>query len=136
MPYHLEYDSDVKNNLLEKRHVREKLLDRIDILGSADKLLLRMYLLDGYSYKQISAIAGVSESTVCKRFHKITERLLCGNVEVYFGNKNRFKRKEQLMLKDHLFDGLSQRKISQKRNVTRYRVRSVIEKFNLIKSVG
>lgn len=107
----------------------ELLKGRISILKGAEKLLMKMYFVDGYTMYQIAARAGVTEGTVSRRIKRISQRL-CGPLFcAFFENKKNFDTLERRVVRDFLREGLSQRKISAKRKLTRYRVRKAIDKL-------
>lgn len=128
----MDFDNDVKSNLIEKRAMREKLMSRMAMLDKSDRTILNMHLEKGYTYKQMSAMAGVSESTICRRVQRISQRLMSEKISLFYDNRHKFEANERHILKDHIRHGLSQRKISEKRNVTRYKIRKAIEKFETL----
>jgi len=130
----LNYAREVKDNLIRQRQNTDKLIERMKILNKADQVLLKMHLIDGYTYQQLSALAGVSVSTVHRRVHRISKRLMSDNIALFYENKDRFEPREKLIITDYLRDGLSQRKISQKRRITRYRVRKAMAKLESLKN--
>lgn len=121
-----------KQAINTKRANHNDLIERIKMLKGHDKILMRMYIQQGYTLNQLSRLAGVSQSTISRRIEKVRKRLTSGKIDIFFQNVDRFAPTERKILKDHLREGMSQRQISKKRKLTRYRVRKALDKFNSI----
>ena len=59
-------------------NMAELLANRAEILTGKDRDLVMMYLEKGCSMAPLARIAGVSESTIARRIHKLMARLLNG----------------------------------------------------------
>ena len=105
---------------------------RISFLKGPEKLLMKMHLNDGYKIQEIACCAGVCESTISRKIKKISQRLTSPLFCAFFENKDMFNTFERKVIKDFLREGLTQRKISEKRNTTRYYVRKAIEKLETL----
>lgn len=105
------------------------LRSRAKILDGKDRALMKMYLENGSSFRQIAKLAGVNEVTIARRVHKLTNRLIDGEYISFVRNRRHFNLQEQIIAKDHYIRGLSQKQIAEKRNTSVYRVRKVQKKI-------
>ena len=70
-----------ESSLAEKNVYRdriEQLGSRVSLLSGKDRLLMTMYLKNGNSFRQLAQLAGVSETNIARRIHKIIKRLTDG----------------------------------------------------------
>lgn len=121
----------IKNISMAIRNHRDTLRRGLGLLVGNDKQLMEMYFEKNYSVKDISELAGVCESTVARRIGKISDRLLQPGFIFFIRKGWKFDAAERKVLRDHLRDGLSQRKIAEKRNLSRYKVRKIISDFKI-----
>lgn len=119
----------IKNISVAIRNHRDALRRGLCLLVGNDKQLMEMYFNKNYSVKYISKLAGVCESTVSRRIGKITDRLLEPRFIFFIRKGWKFDAVERQVLRDYLRDGLSQRKIADKRKLSRYKVRKIITNF-------
>jgi transposase-like protein len=96
---------------------------RADILTGKDRALLKMYLENGSTISHMARLMGINEATVCRRIHRLTERLLDGEYITCLRNKHQLSRLEMNVARDYFLEGLSQNKIAIKRRTTVYMVR-------------
>jgi len=106
----------------EYRDRVEVLKNRASLLGGRDKALMRMYLENGNSFYQMAQLAGVNESTIARRIHKLVRRLIDGKYMACLRNREKFSKKEMKIAADYFLRGLSMRKIAAKRGWSYYSV--------------
>jgi len=114
----------------------DMLRSRVNLLGGKDKLLMKMYLENGNSFRQMARLAGVNETCIARRIYKVTERLLNGEYITCLRNRDKFSRDEMDIAKDYFLLGLSMRKISAKRHCSYYRVRETLKRFQELIKIG
>ncbi len=102
---------------------------RADLLEGTNKLLMTMYLENGNTFRQMAQLMGVSESTVKRQIHKLTERLIDGEYITCLRNREKFSKEELDIAKDYFLLGLSIKKIAIKRDLTYYAVRRTLKKI-------
>jgi len=102
---------------------------RLDLLKGKDKVLMTMYLENGNSFWQMARLAGVSETSIARRIHKLTKRLIDGEYIICLRNRNKFTGRQMAIAKDYFLRGLSMRKIAAKRHWTYYRVHQNLKKI-------
>jgi predicted DNA-binding protein YlxM (UPF0122 family) len=126
--------------LKERNKYRERidlLRSRIYLLAGEDRLLMTMYLENGNSFRQMARLAGVSESSIGRRVRKIAKRLTNGAYITCLRNRDKFTGGEMATARDYFLQGLSIRKIAEKRDLTFYRVQETLKKIkNLIEDSG
>lgn len=109
------------------------LLDRLDLLEGRAKVMMKMHFENGSSFRQIARLLGVSETSVARRIHRISDRLLDGRYIVCLRNRHRLTRDQLAVAKDYFLRGLSQSKISETKRLSLYRVgRTLREIQNVI----
>ena len=116
--------------------IKKEYRDRIDLLRSRvsmltgkDKLLMTMYLSNSNSFRQMARLAGVSEVSIARRIRKITKRLIDGEYITCLRNRDKLTRGEMAVAKDYYLLGLSQRRISLKRNYSIYRIGKILTRI-------
>lgn len=133
----------VHENISEGR-VDAKLVfrDRIDLLrsrasllGGTDRLIMKMYLDNGNTFRQMAALAGVNEATIARKIHKIIKRLIDSEYIMCLRNRDKFSSLEMAIAKDYFLKGLSIRSISVKQKLTYYRVRQTLKKIQKLITV-
>ena len=125
-----------KNISQEQAKAKETYRDKIELLRSRanlltgkDKLLMTMYLENCNSFRQMARLAGVNETNIARRIHKITKRLIDGEYITCLRNRDKFTETEMAIAKDYFLLGLSIRKIAGKRHRTYYGVRETLKKI-------
>ena len=126
--------SNINNN--ECYDITDLLRHRIKLLCGEDKLLMIMYLEKGNSFRQMAKLAGVHETIIARRIHKITKRLLYGEYITCLRNSKRFSAIELSIAREYFLTGLSMREIARKRQITYYQVRKVLRKIRQVNSVN
>ena len=110
----------------------ELLRSRISLLTGKDKLLMTMYIENGNTFRQMARLAGVSESSIARRIRKITKRLIDGEYIKCLRNRDKFTRAEMAFAKDYFLLGLSQRRITFKRNYSTHQMRKILKRIQQI----
>ena len=118
----VSFGSDLYANLTEL------LADRAEILSGKDRDLMLMYLEKGCSMGPLARIAGVSESTMARRIHKLIAQLLNGGYIVCLRNCGRFTKGELAIAKDYFLHSRTIASIVARRKVTKYLVRKTMQK--------
>ncbi len=114
----------------EKYRDRADLLrNRLDMLSGKDKLLMKMYWENGNSLRQISRLAGINRVTIARRINKLTERLMEGKYITCLRYRDRFTVREMAIAKDYFLLDISMKKISEKRHLSFYNVRQILERI-------
>ena len=116
--------------------IKKEYRDRIDLLRirasmltGKDKLLMTMYLSNSNSFRQMARLAGVNEVSIARRIHKVTKRLIDGEYITCLRNRDKFTKTEMAVARDYFLLGLSQRKISSKRNCSVYEIRKILKRI-------
>ena len=118
--------------LTAKKEYRERidlLQSRINLLSGKDKLLMTMYLKNGNSFRQMAQLAGVNETSIARRIHRITKRLIDGEYITCLRSRDKFTKAEMGIAKDYFLTGLSIKKIATKRHSSYYRIRKTVKKI-------
>ncbi len=123
--------------------IKKEYRDRIDLLRSRvsmltgkDKLLMTMYLSNSNSFRQMARLAGVSEASIARRIRKVTKRLTDGKYITCLRNRDKLTRGEMAVAKDYYLLGLSQRKISLKRNYSIYRIGKILTRIQQLTNIA
>jgi len=105
---------------------------RMSLLTGKDKLLMTMYLDKGNSFRQMARLAGVNDTIIARRIHKLIKRLIDGEYITCLRNCNKFTKTEMAIAKDYFLTGLSMKKIAAKQHLTYYRVREILKKIQQV----
>jgi predicted DNA-binding protein YlxM (UPF0122 family) len=120
------------NEKSEHRQVIDLLRSRLNLLSGKDKLLMTMHLERGNSFRQMARLAGVNETIIARRIHKLMKRLLDSEYITCLRNHNKFNSIELSIAKEYFLTGLSMREIAVKQHLTYYRVRKILKKIQQI----
>lgn len=113
----------------------ELLRSRVSLLTGKDRLMMTMYLENGNTFRQMARLAGVNESNIARRIHRITKRLIDGEYIMCLRNRDKFTRAEMAISKDYFLLGLSQKKIASKRKRSFHQIRKILKRIQeLIKT--
>jgi predicted DNA-binding protein YlxM (UPF0122 family) len=113
------------------------LLSRISMLAGEDKLLMTMYWENGNSLRQIGRLAGINRLSIARRINKATRRLMEGQYITCLRNRDRFTRRQMAVAKEYYLLGLSIKAIAEKRKLSLYRVRQILNKIQrIIKTIN
>ncbi len=116
----------------ERRRIcdeEEVLRRRVELLGGKDRVLMKMYLENGSSFRQLARLSGVSPSTVGRRVRRIVRRLMRGRYIKCVRNRDRFSEEELDVARDLYMWGLSMKRIAAKRGLTYYAVRKTVKRI-------
>ena len=119
--------TDISERVLEVKDVRrgrmELLRGRVELLSGKDRVLMTMYIKNGNSFRQIARLCGVSETSVARRIHQITDRLTDGDFLRCVRNRDKLSRRQMAIARDAFLTGLSIKQVAEKRRMSVYAVR-------------
>lgn len=107
----------------------ELLRRRVNLLKGKDKLLMTMYLDNSNSFRQMSQLAGIDETSIARRINRIIKRLIDGKYIICLRNCNRFTAGELTIAKEYFLLGLSIKKIAARKRWTYYQTHKTIKKI-------
>jgi len=116
----------------EYRRRFENLRRRAKLLEGTDKVLMTMYLERGSSFREIARVAGLNETTIARRIHKIIQRLLDDRYFLCMRNRERFDCLELAIAKDCFLLGLPVSEIARQRKLSYYQIRKTVDKISWI----
>jgi len=123
--------SNLSQGALNAKHEYRERIDllrsRVNLLTGKDKLLMTMYLEKGNSFRQMARLAGVNETIIARRIHKVMEQLTGGEYVTCLQHRNKLTRTEMTIAKDYFLTGLSMKKIATRRHLTYYHVRRILK---------
>jgi alkylated DNA nucleotide flippase Atl1 len=122
---------DMMQATAEYRDKIELLRSRVNLLTGKDKLLMTMYLDNSNSFRQMSRLAGMSDTTIARRVNGIIKRLADEKYVSCLRNRDKFSSSEMSIAKEHFLLGLSARKIAARRRWSYYRARRTIKKIRM-----
>ncbi len=99
------------------------------MLAGGDKILMKMYLENGNSVRQIARLIGVSEISIARRIRKMTRLLMQGQYISCLRGRKRLSATELSIAKEYFLMGLSIRGIAARRAWTFYRARKALKKI-------
>lgn len=105
---------------------------RLDLLEGKDRLLMTMYLENGYSIFKISTVTDLCQASIARRIKRLTKILLEGRYITCLRNRDRFNRYQMEIAKDYFLKGFSMRQINIKRRRSYYHIRKTILKIKSI----
>ena len=126
---HTNISEETLNSRNEYRDRIELLRSRAELLVGKDRLLMTMYLKNGNSFRQMARLAGVNETTIARKIHKVTKRLIDGEYITCLKNRDKFTENEMAIAKDYFLHGLAMKKIAVKRHCSYYRIRQTLKKI-------
>jgi predicted DNA-binding protein YlxM (UPF0122 family) len=124
-----------QKSLGDKQKNREQidlLSSRIDLLKGKDRLLMTMYLENGYSFFEIAKVTGMNQASISRRIKRLKKKLLEGRYLSCLRNSDKLNRYQMLLAKDYFLRGLSMKEIAIKRHCSFYQVREKIQKIKSI----
>lgn len=110
----------------------EMLASRASVLTGRDRVLMKMYLKNGSTFRQMARLTGTNEATVARRINKLISRLVNAEYIICLRNREMFERIEIAIARDFFIGGISQKKIALKRGVSIYIVRKTLLKVQQI----
>ena len=84
-----------KTDFKDKQKNREEidlLSSRLHLLDGKDKLLMTMYLENGYSVFKISKVTGLSQASISRKINRLTKKLLEGKYLSCLRNSDKLNR--------------------------------------------
>ena len=118
------------------RETIELLRNRINLLEGLEKVLMKMYLENGNSVRQMARLTGVSETTMARRIRKMTERLMDGQYVKCLRRRSEFTKTELAIAKDYFLMGISIRRIAANHRSTYYFVCKTLRKIRVLLEGG
>lgn len=97
-------------------------------LRGRDKLLMKMYLDNGSTFRQMARLAGVNESTIARRIYKIVKRLLDAHYLTALRHSGEFSLLQMEIVQDYFVRGLTKSRIAAEYNCSRYHVEKTLLK--------
>ena len=120
---------------VQRRHV-ELLRRRLGLLSGKDKVLMTMYIINGNSFRQIARLLDVSETSISRRIHQLSERLTNGEFLTCVRNRDKLNRRQMAISRDSFLLGLPNKQIAKKRGMSLYAVRKELTGIrNLIREM-
>ncbi len=111
---------------LRKREI-DILRLRSELLSSKDKAFIQMIFEKGSSFEQIARLTRQNPSTISRRFHGLLQKLLAKELVSALHNRKEFSRLDHSITHDYYIQGLPQKTIAGKLNVSLYRVRKTLQ---------
>ena len=127
-----------QKSLQAKTEVRDRidlLRSRIALLTGKDKLLMTMYMDNANTFRQMARLAGVNETNIARRIHKIIKRLIDGEYITCLRNREIFSNAEMIIAKQYLLLGWSIKKIASEQGCSYYRARKSLKKIQRLVQV-
>jgi predicted DNA-binding protein YlxM (UPF0122 family) len=118
---------------------REKidvLRSRAGLLTGKDRALMKIYLENAGTFRQMARLAGVNEANVARRIHKLVRRLLDGQYITCLRNRDKFTQEQIEMARDYLVNGLPMSEIADRHEITYYEVRRTMRKIQRLTYVS
>ncbi len=122
----------------DKNEYRDRidlLRSRVNLLTGKDRLLMTMYLENTNSFRQMARLAGVNETSIARKIHKVTKRLIDGEYITCLRNRDKFSKRELAVAKDYFLLGLSMKKIAGKQRWSYYHVRETLKKIQRLVTI-
>ncbi|HPS55046.1 MAG TPA: hypothetical protein PLP05_05565 [Sedimentisphaerales bacterium] len=114
----------------------ELLTERINLLSGTDRVLMTMYLVNGNTFYQMAKLSGISQSTVARRIHKVTRKLINGGYIICLRSRDEFEESELEIARDYFLAGKSIKQIASKHKITYYKAHNITKKLrDFVKSM-
>ncbi|MGA2323377.1 MAG: hypothetical protein ABSG22_05970 [Sedimentisphaerales bacterium] len=114
----------------------ELLRSRVGLLTGKDRALMKIYLENSGTFRQMARLAGVNEANIARRIHKLVRRLLDGQYITCLRNRDRFTQEQIEMARDYFVDGLPMSEIAERHETTYYEVRKTMKKIQRLTYVS
>ncbi len=118
--------------LTAKKEYRDRidiLRNRANLLVGKDRLLMTMYLDNANTFRQMARLAGVNETNIARRIHKIIKRLIDGEYITCLRNREIFSNAEIIIAKQYFLLGWSIKKIANEQGCSYYHARKSLKKI-------
>jgi predicted DNA-binding protein YlxM (UPF0122 family) len=106
------------------------------MLKGRDGALMKMYLDNSNTFRQMSRLMGVNESSIARHIHKLVRRLLDGSYITCLHYRDKLTPEQVEMARDYFVDGLSMREIADRHETTLYAVRQTMKQIQRLTNVG
>jgi predicted DNA-binding protein YlxM (UPF0122 family) len=100
---------------------------RAELLTGKDRALMKIYLENSGTFRQMARLAGVNEANIARRIHKLIRRLLDGQYITCLRNRDKLTQEQIEIAKDYFVDGLPMSEIAWRRDITYYEVRQTMK---------
>ena len=115
-----------KNDFRERIEI---LTRRICLLTGTDRILMTMYLVNGNTFYQMAKLSGISQSSIARRIHKVTNKLIDGEYIICLRNRDYFDENELRIARDYFLIGKSIRQIAAKYKITYYKTHKITKRL-------
>ncbi len=112
-----------------KRDQVEILRGRLHLLDGRDKVMMVMHVENGSSFRQIARLVGNCESTVARKIHTLSRRLIDSEYIACLRSRDKLTKTQIAVARDYFLKGLSKREIAQKKRWSRYRVGRTVDEI-------
>ncbi|MEA3226063.1 MAG: hypothetical protein U9Q07_08940 [Planctomycetota bacterium] len=125
--------ADVSEQTLKTREFKrdqvEVLRGRLYLLDGREKVMMVMHVENGSSFRQIARLVGLCESTVARKIHTLSRRLIDSEYIACLRNRNNLTKTQMAVARDYFLKGLSKREIAQKKRWSRYKVGRTVDEI-------
>jgi len=111
------------------------LRSRVGLLTGKDRALMKIYLENSGTFRQMARLADINEANVARRIHKLIRRLLDGQYITCLRNRDKFTQEQIEMARDYFVDGLPMSEIANRHDTTYYAVRQTMKLIQRLTSV-
>jgi hypothetical protein len=108
----------------------EKLATRVDMLPVQQRTFVRLFQ-STEKYRPIAKTAGVNEANIARRLKKIAERISSNNFIAALSQNGSLPCETMEILKDYFVGDQPMIKIAKNRNVSCYKVRTIITAYSV-----
>jgi DNA-directed RNA polymerase specialized sigma subunit len=122
-----------QDRTLNLRSKVEKIRKRAEQLAEPERTLVRMFLDNANSFRQISQLLGISEASVSRRVKKIIGRLSDPSIDGVLNKGDKLGRRQRKIARDFFLRGMTVKKIAHKYGMTYYNTRRII---NLLRKLS
>ena len=119
----------------EARDRIELLRSRAGLLTGKDRALMKIYLENAGTFRQMARIASVNEANVARRIHKLIRRLLDGQYITCLRKRDKLTQEQIGIARDYFVDGLPMSEIAWRRDITYYEVRQTMKLIQRLTTV-
>ncbi len=113
----------------------EMILEMGRLLRPEERALLDMYYDKGNTIVQLARVAGISESAMSARLHKVTRKLVDGDYYYSVKYRDRLTILEQLIARDYFLDNMTLKGTADKRKTSVRQVRKAVAKVRKLREL-
>jgi len=129
-------EADFKDRPLDTARDRIDLLrSRVGLLTGKDRALMKIYLENAGTFRQMARIANVNEANIARHIYKLVRRLLDGQYITCLRNRDKFSDEQIEMARDYFVDGLPMSEIANRHKTTYYTVRQTMKLIQRLTTV-